>query len=307
MTEKNRDRQGKGDAAVESWNRATLDFWEASANLWFGAMKNILPQSAPSGGGEETAEEDRKGPATEEDLRGAFDRFWEAYFQGLRGAGGEAAHGPSGFLSEGIVKLFEPLWNRLSALSRTAAEGELEGAEEYSKFIDETSRAWLGTYEEELRKYLNMPQLGLTRYYQERFNKTIDRFQVFRSQLTDFARLLYRPVEESLHLMEEEMRAGEEKGEAVLKEPRAWYRAWIPKLEKNYLEMLRSENYIETLRRTLSALYEYRKVRQQFLIDILQDFPIPTNREMDEVYKDLYLIKKRLAKLEKRGDGHEER
>ncbi len=65
--------------------------------------------------------------------------------------------------------------------------------------------------------------------------------------------------------------------------------------------MLRSENYIETLRNTLSALYDYRKVRQQFLIDLLQDLPIPTNREMDEVYKDLYLIKKRLAKLEKEG------
>lgn len=301
MTEKNRDRQGKGDAAVESWNRATLDFWEASANVWFGAMKSILPKTALSGAGGEAAAEDRKDPAPEEDLRGAFDRFWKAYFQGLQGAGGEAAQGPSGFLTEGIAKLFEPLWNRMAAFSETAADREREGMEGFSEFMEDTSRVWLGAYEEELRKYLNMPQLGLTRYYQERFNRTIDRFQVFRGRLMDFARLLYRPLEDSLRLMEEEMRTGEEKGEAVLKEPRAWYRSWIPKLEKNYLEMLRSENYIETLRNTLSALYDYRKVRQQFLIDLLQDLPIPTNREMDEVYKDLYLIKKRLAKLEKEG------
>jgi polyhydroxyalkanoate synthesis regulator phasin len=307
MTEKDRDRQEKGNAAVESWTKASLDFWEASANLWFGAMKDILPQTAPSGAGGETASEGRKDPMPEADLRNAFDQFWKAYFQGLQAVGGESSRGQSGVLSEGIVKLFEPLWSHIAALSKTAADREREGTEGFSEFVEETSRAWFGTYDEELRKYLNMPQLGLTRYYQEHLNTTIDRFQVFRSRLTDFARLLYRPLEESLRLMEEEMRAGEEKGEAVLKEPRAWYRAWIPKLEKNYLDMLRSENYIETLRKTLNALYEYRKVRQQFLIDVLQDFPIPTNREMDEVYKDLYLIKKRLAKLEKKGGGHEER
>jgi hypothetical protein len=135
---------------------------------------------------------------------------------------------------------------------------------------------------------------------------TIDRFRVFRSRMMDFARLLYSPLESSLLLMEEEIRSGEGKGESVLKEPRALYQAWIPKLEKAYMEMLRSANYTETLQETLKALYEYRKVRQQFLIDVLQQLPIPTNREMDEVYKDLYRIKKRLTKLERRGGGHEE-
>jgi len=107
--------------------------------------------------------------------------------------------------------------------------------------------------------------------------------------------------------MEEEMLSGEGKKAEILEDPRAWYRTWIGKLEKRYLDMLRSPDYIETLRETLKALYEYRKVRQQFLIDLLQDLPIPTNREMDEVYKDLYRIKKRLTVLERRERGHEKR
>lgn len=307
MTEKDRDREGKGDIAMESWTRASLDFWETSANMWFGAMKNVLSQPMPPGSGGKAGTEGARDEMPGEDLRKAFDQFWRTYFQSFQKTDGDQAAGPAGFLPEGIFKIFEPVLNQFAALWQPPAVQGGKSLEGFSEFMEETSRSWFGTYEEELRKYLNMPQLGLTRYYQERLNRTIDRFQVLRSRMMDFAHLFYKPLEESLLLIEEEMRLAEGKEEALLKDPRAWYQAWISKLERKYLEMLRSEDYIETLRNTLNALYDYRKVRQQFLIDLLQDLPIPTNREMDEVYKDLYLIKKRLTKLEKRGIGHEDK
>ena len=35
-------------------------------------------------------------------------------------------------------------------------------------------------------------------------------------------------------------------------------------------------------------------------MDMLQNLPIPTNKEMDELYKDLYILKKRVKELERK-------
>jgi len=39
--------------------------------------------------------------------------------------------------------------------------------------------------------------------------------------------------------------------------------------------------------------------RHRMLTDMLQSLPLPTNKEMDELYKELYLLKKRVRELEK--------
>ena len=301
MTEKDRER-GRGESEpLESLTKASLDFWESTANLWFGVMKTAAEGQGFPGADSEAGTADRKKPGAGEDPRAAFDQFWQAYFRSLQGSG----DAPSGAIPEMALKIMEPLWNQLASFSPPASEERKKSFEDISEFFRKVSRAWFGSYEEEMRKYLNLPQLGLMRYYQERLNLTVDRFQTFRGRLMDFAHLFYAPIEESVLMMEEEMLSGEGKKAEILEDPRAWYRTWIGKLEKRYLDMLRSPDYIDTLRETLKALYEYRKVRQQFLIDLLQDLPIPTNREMDEVYKDLYRIKKRLKAIERRESGHE--
>jgi archaellum component FlaC len=40
--------------------------------------------------------------------------------------------------------------------------------------------------------------------------------------------------------------------------------------------------------------------KQEFLRDGLQQLPIPTNKDMDDLYKELYLLKKRIKALEKK-------
>ncbi len=163
MTEKNRDRQGKGDAAVESWNRATLDFWEASANVWFGAMKNPAGRrrSPARRGG---AAEDRKDPAPEEDLRGAFDRILEGLLSGPPGGRRRSRPGPVGIPHGRDRQALRTPVEPDGCFSETAAGRERRGWKGF-RIHGRHIAVWLGAYEEELRKYLNMPQLGLTRYY----------------------------------------------------------------------------------------------------------------------------------------------
>lgn len=155
------------------------------------------------------------------------------------------------------------------------------------------------TFKEEFQKFLNIPALGITRFYQERMNKTMEAYASFQSSLSDFFQLLRIPLEEASDAFQEEMSQAVRYGRDNVHDHQELYRRWIEKLEKYYMSLLKSQRYTEALGKTLSSLCEYRKAREQFLLDILKEWPIATTQDVDEISKDLYLLKKRVKKLEK--------
>jgi polyhydroxyalkanoate synthesis regulator phasin len=44
---------------------------------------------------------------------------------------------------------------------------------------------------------------------------------------------------------------------------------------------------------------DYMVARQELFRDTLQTFQMPTNKDMDDLYKELYRLKKRVKQLEK--------
>jgi polyhydroxyalkanoate synthesis regulator phasin len=70
------------------------------------------------------------------------------------------------------------------------------------------------------------------------------------------------------------------------------------------MTLFKSPEYSQTLGKTLNAMGEYTVARKKILEDVLQMLPVPTHSEVDELYKEIYLLKKRLKKLEKKsGNG----
>ena len=65
------------------------------------------------------------------------------------------------------------------------------------------------------------------------------------------------------------------------------------------MRLLRSDEYLNTLGETLNKLYDFREARAEFFMDQLQNLPIPTNRDMDELYGDLQILKRRVKELER--------
>jgi polyhydroxyalkanoate synthesis regulator phasin len=105
--------------------------------------------------------------------------------------------------------------------------------------------------------------------------------------------------------VQEEIKNLEEQGQETLKDSKVYYQLWIRKLEGNYMALLKSTEYTEKLGETMKALHDYRIAKSQLFMDILQNLPIPTNKDMDELYKDLYLLKKRVKELEKKVKSYE--
>ena len=54
------------------------------------------------------------------------------------------------------------------------------------------------------------------------------------------------------------------------------------------------------LNNLISSLSEYKEIKNDLTNICLKELQIPTNRDMDEVYKELYLMKKKVAVLTKR-------
>jgi polyhydroxyalkanoate synthase subunit PhaE len=150
-------------------------------------------------------------------------------------------------------------------------------------------------FEKEFHKYLQIPALGITRPYQEKINLALAKYEEFKKSLAHFMKYFSRPFETSL--------ADYQKMAAELsemdKDPKALYRLWIKRLEADYMSLYKTPHYLEAMTGALSAYEDFNKARKAVFEDLLKYLPIPTNTEMDELYKEIYQLKKRLKQFEK--------
>jgi class III poly(R)-hydroxyalkanoic acid synthase PhaE subunit len=158
-------------------------------------------------------------------------------------------------------------------------------------------QAWNDFYEQEFKRFLSLPQLGLTRYYQEEIEELIDKFAVFQGKMTEFVFCLSLPMEKSFVFMQQKVDELVQSGKPF-PNPKDHYHLWIKLLEDYYLSFFRSADYAGVMNGALNALEEFLAARQKVLNRFLQLFSIPTTTEMDDLSKDLYGMKKRVRELE---------
>ncbi len=154
-------------------------------------------------------------------------------------------------------------------------------------------------YQTEIQKYFNVPSLGLNRLYQERYNHFLDKFNLYQTAINEFLYMFYIPMEKSFSVMQEQMETLAEKGE-FHDDFKAYYNIWIKILEGHYMTLLKSPEYTEVMAQTIDSLAQYKQAKEDFLADLLQEFPVPTLKEMDALYKDIYVLKKRVNALSKK-------
>ena len=163
----------------------------------------------------------------------------------------------------------------------------------------ELLKNWTETYEEEFSRYLKIPQLGLGRLYQEKANDLTDKMNLFQLELSKFLNMLYLPVEKSLKSLQEQMAEMAEEG-LIDEKSKTYYNLWIKLLEGHYMELFKQAEYTETMNNTLLALHAFMDAKQAVINDFLKQLNVPTYQEMDELSKEVYLLKKRLRALERK-------
>jgi len=151
-------------------------------------------------------------------------------------------------------------------------------------------------YRAELQKYFQMPKIGLPREFCEQLSQMADRSNIFSSHLAELLYLFAVPIERANHTMQEKTKRMLDRGEFIEDYKQA-YNEWIKILELHYAELLKSKEYTHVLNNTINSLAEYKNIKHEVMRFFLKDMQVPTNKEMDEVYKDLYQMKKTIKEL----------
>jgi len=276
---------------LESWLKTATDFWGPVIEMW----------SAASGKTDTSMKQE--GSRAKKNLESAL-RSWKA----MSSAMSEPETGQSIFegirvLPEIVLKMTQTGWDGYLKLQqqwyeRLSRTGQATEAYSFDNLDQDALSVWSEIYEKEFRRLLYMPQLGLTRFYQERANKALDQFNLLQAAMAEFLQILFLPMEKSLQVLQEKMAEMAEEGQ-MPENPKVYYQMWIKILEGHYMTLLKSPEYTSKMHITLGAFENFVAAKNEILQDFLQSLPVPTDKDMDELYQEIYLLKKRLREHEK--------
>lgn len=182
-------------------------------------------------------------------------------------------------------------------LEKITKIGQRADAYNFDNLDQEVFKALSEIYEKELRQYFRIPQLGLTRFYQERFAELLDKKNIFEATAAEFLSIIYLPIEKSYKVFQDELQAMAQEGK-LPKDAKDNYAIWVRILEGHYMNLFQSKEYTDALHNTLDKMEDFILAKDDALRDFLQFLPIPTTKEMDELYMEFYHLKKRVKELE---------
>jgi polyhydroxyalkanoate synthase subunit PhaE len=188
-------------------------------------------------------------------------------------------------------------WHQ-SLLQRFSRLGESVEAYQFQDIDENLGRLWTDIYEKEFHQFFQLPQLGLMRQYQERVNQASDKYHLFQSKLSEYLNMLSIPFSRAAQAMQEKVRQMMEAGE-LPDDTKVYYNMWIKILEGHFMTLFQTPEYVTSLGCTLNALADFTAARDAVIEDALSILPVARQTDLDDVSRELFALKKRLAKLEK--------
>ncbi len=295
MKSDDQERTGEGPKMAD-WMKSAMDFWLSAASMWSsmsGHRQDSDETQTTAGNDFKTRSQD----AWQQPLK-VFQVLMSIFSDTdtlnafIQGAGAipdiTMRMLRSGY--DGYSQMYQHWLQRLGKVGESGEPYRFENLDE------DLFKGWMDFYLKEIQPVLNAPQLGLNRFYQERINQTIDKYNLHQTALAEFSRMLFLPIEKSLRVMEKEFERLSEEGK-LSENFKEYYQMWIKVLEGHYMTMFKSPDYLDSLVRAVNTAQEYKMAQHKMLVDMLQALPIPTNKDMDDLYKEIYLLKKKVKEL----------
>lgn len=281
--------------------KSASDFWLSAAKNWVPASPDIAKSSSALPGGD---------LAKMQEGWQALLSIWQTSASALSSPQTlETIFKGAAASPETVMRMLRTTWDGYSQvyqlwLKKAGKLGQPEIAQTLEGLETGTFKEWTAFYEKELQPFFRAPQVGLTRLYQERANTALDKFNAMQAAVGEFVNHLNAPVERSVKIIHEKIE--EQAREGKLSENfKDYYNAWIKILEGDYMTLYKSPDYIDSMGRALRAVQEYKIARDNVLVDLLQSLPIPTNKDMDELYREFHVLKKTVKEMAKKPKNQE--
>jgi hypothetical protein len=296
MSNTQQERTGP-ESLLENWIKTSTNFWGSMVSMWPDMLDNNWASAA------KTSAEKPGRSRTQESWENAFKNWLKLSSVMAKPEAMEALSKGTQALPDILLKLIQTGWEgffhlQQQGLERSGKIGKTTEAYKFENLDQDAFRAWSELYEKEFSQFLNVPQLGLTRFYQERVGRAVDKFNVLQADMAEFLHIFYLPMEKSFKVLQEKVATLAEEGDLPA-DTKDVYRLWIKILEGHYMTLFKSAEYTQALNKTIDSLEEFMVAREDVLLDVLKMYPVATNKDMDELYKEIYLLKKRVRTLEK--------
>ena len=291
MNENKPDATGS-ETMIADWMKTVTDFWGGLTCMW------MQPQVGPASSFQMSATQDVKS------LLGNAIRNWQAVSASISAPGAmESLLKSAGAMPELLAKMAQKTVSGYIQLQekwqeRSGRIGETVDAYSFERLDENMFRALTDMYETEFQQFFNIPQLGLARGYQEKFNQAVDKYNIYHSTLAEFVRVLSLPVNRSFAVMQEKLGEMAEKG-ALPDDSKKYYQMWIKILEGHYMKLYQSSEYSQILANTLNAISGFTSARDAVIQDMMSGLPIPSRKEIDALEREVYELKKRIRTIEK--------
>ncbi|WP_071027146.1 poly(R)-hydroxyalkanoic acid synthase subunit PhaE [Peptoniphilus raoultii] len=173
-------------------------------------------------------------------------------------------------------------------------KGALSDPEGFIEFFN----IWKENYDKTFAKLLNSPQFGIDRNQYENNMQTFDKFIKFINYFAELSLKLYKLVDDSTEevIKESFNMIKEGKNSATFEE---FYNYWRKKVSDNFDKLFYSDEFSKFLGNFVDSLTVLKKDLDKLIIEGLKNLPIPTNEDMDSLYKSVYELKKEVRQLKK--------
>lgn len=281
---------------LSAWLKTASDFW--------GSMLQSWPQADTEPAGAASTTTDDKDKSRSRESFETVLKTWQT-LSAVAGDSGamEAVSNLGHAMPDVLLKMVRASWQGYFNLQQQLIEkagriGRSTQAYSFENLDEEVFKAWTDVYEKEFRQFFYLPQLGLTRIYQEKFNQAADKFNRLQAVFGEFMTVFYMPMEKSFKVLQDKVAKMAEAGE-LPEDVNAYYRMFIKILEGHYMTLYKSPEYLSVMGKTLTALEEFLIARETITQDMLKGLAVPTQKDLDELYREIYTLKKRIRKFER--------
>jgi hypothetical protein len=290
MTEEDQKTQFN-ESSIFPWLQVVTDMWMN--------MAKTMPSGSQTALNAQSALQNRFSQQLDTNLNllKSFSKMMKPT-EGESAAAGAAQALPEVFLKIAKSGFDTALEIQNHLLEKAGKIGKRTEAYKFDNLDQDIFKALNEVYEKEIQQYFKIPPLGLTRFYQERFNEMLNQHNIFETTLAEFLSILYMPLEKSFQVFQEKLKAMAEEGKlpTATKEN---YAMWLKILEGHYMNLFKSADYTEVLHRVLKHFENFMIARNEAMQDYLQMLPVVTTKDIDDLYKEFHLLKKRVQHLEK--------
>ena len=229
-----------------------------------------------------------------EEYQSVMTSLWGAFIPvGLKETA-EVYQNKTGNINEYIWQFWEVVQKNIELLPDLLTrinKGEIGAGVELTGLLRKNYEATLG-------KQLRAPSLGYYREFNDKMNRVIDAYIQYNTVLSEYFLPFYQTGQ---HASEELFkRITEYQGKEVTAETlQEFYRTWWTVNEEAYYQMFQSEEFTKLLGDMLHQGLLLRKYFDELTDEVIKFTNLPTKKDMDDVYRAIYELKKEIRKQKK--------